>query len=86
MNNIKEKEHFLRIFCSEQLRQEKENHAEAVELVVSSGALKKCHDEASAMLKEQWRSFAKFAHHNDAKIMLKMFLFSILISHMNLKP
>jgi len=78
MLTMAERNRFLMIFCSEEMRNEKKYLQEAVELVINSGALRYCYEEAASMLKTQWLEFAKVARHNDAKIMLKMFLFSIL--------
>jgi geranylgeranyl pyrophosphate synthase len=73
-----ERKRLLDIFCSPEKRCTDHHLAEAVALVNSSGALQCCYEEAAAMLKAQWREFAEIACHNDAKIMLKMLLFSIL--------
>lgn len=73
-----DRERFLDIFCSEELRKEPQCLEEAVLMVRASGALEKCHQKAEEMIDATWKDFSRAARHNDAKIMLRMFISALL--------
>jgi len=73
-----ERNRFLDIFCSPQLRKDKSSVQEAVELVKNSGVLEACRSKAEQVIDEEWKQFNKYALHCDAKIMLRMVISALL--------
>ncbi len=73
-----QRKRLLSIFCSKEKRQSPENIEEAVDLIIASKALEKCKSKAHALMEQSWENFARYARHNDGKILLKMFMNSIL--------
>ncbi len=68
---------FMEIFCSKSRRQSPDLR-EAVALIRQSGALEFCRREAETMIDREWQNFSAVAQHNDAKIMLRMFIAALL--------
>ncbi|MEE4354132.1 MAG: polyprenyl synthetase family protein [Desulfatiglans sp.] len=78
MLSREERKTFLEIFCSPDLRREKEYLEKSIVMVRNSGALEVCRKEAEEMIDREWKNFKRYAFHCDSKIMLRMLISSLL--------
>lgn len=73
-----ERERFISIYTTRELRMNDEYLDEAVDILTGCGVLTFCHQQAQEMMEKVWHDFTRVSCHNDARIMLKMLMFSIL--------
>jgi len=74
----KDQKRLMDILCLNKVKKKSSYINEGIQLIKKSGAISKCRQKALKMIEKEWKNFSSVTKPSDAKIMFRMFIFSLL--------